>query len=173
VIPKITPPHGGSRGVGVGLLLVVCYLLPCRAESQQPVCPAVHTFHMMGGPSTQTVYKVVLFAEAGICGLVGMMGAHVSCSPSGHFDNIVTTVTAMARINNYPSSCSWLCHALLGPFSCLVSISSSDGLPVELLDFKVTSGPKPLSPPAATGKTAPTPSPRSDSSRLALIPAVR
>ena len=97
-----------------------------------------------------------------------VMNASV-CSPSIGPTIMFSAIAMAATVN---PSCAWNCPVCPG-VAPHVTINSSDGLPVELLDFKVTAVPKTLGPLAATGQTAPTPSPRSDSSRLALIPAVR
>jgi len=166
VIPEITPLQGRSR---VGMALCVVFVLVFQPRLTSAQCAATSTVVVAGPPT-----KVVKYFSIPIYCASMMQGGVVACDPPCCS---VRSLFYAVNIppNNSNEQCSWTgCTVTGGGTPCpTIIIDKSDGLPVELLDFKVTSVPKPLGPLAATGKTAPTPSPHSDSSRVALIPAVR
>ena len=112
-----------------------------------------------GGMQYIYVYKTV--TPATMCTLTMAMNV-IACDPGPTIgamgvDGEVTASAFTAAVN---VSCGWIC----APCGQVVINGANDGLPVELLDFKVTAVPKALRPGRVKGETGPPPSPRSSSS---------
>jgi hypothetical protein len=112
---------------------VLCCLLAANGSWAQcgPYYTAKNTLAM-----SYQVLKYPAGVGAGGCTIVGINNA--SCFPltAGQF---VGTLSAKATFGATNPSCMWMC-ACAAPGLVPVSINSSDGLPVELLEFEVEDG---------------------------------
>lgn len=95
-----------------------------------------------GGTTAGNIYVYKTVAAATKCKLTGFNNV-LECHPGGQpptmtgatrLNGFVTATAAPMAINPY---CKWKCYCPTGPTTAQVTISGSDGLPVELMDFAI------------------------------------
>lgn len=139
---KIGKSRKSSLWLGLVLLVGSMFVQPARVESQCMV--AVTTTQM--NSMLQIVSKTLSAMYQ--CTLTMSMNV-MNCAPGTMGDNTsILTGSVTLPLPAMSPTCAWNC------VGCgTVTIDGSDGLPVELLDFKVTALPKTPSPPEGLSKT--------------------